>query len=254
MKSRTVSKMTLSHQVGASVILFALAASYAIHAHAEDRFSGLGVDRQKVEKPKGGEVEHRLERRIEQPKAEAPRERQVERRHERREERRDEWRDERRADRHFDRRVERIERHQERRVYRQPVWRGDIRYFDRDDYPRWRGGAWRYARHEGRLGWWWVLEGGSWYYYSQPVYPYPDPYIPSGYYYSQPEYSYPEPYVPPVIIMQSDPVESTPDIVVTPAPASQSWYYCESSAGYYPYIASCPEGWKSVPATSVPVQ
>ncbi|NOU01476.1 MAG: hypothetical protein HOO95_07885 [Gallionella sp.] len=106
-----------------------------------------------------------------------------------------------------------------------------MRYFDRHDLPRWRGGAWRHARHDGRLGWWWVVGGGSWYFYSQPVYPYPDPYIPS------------------VVVTQSEPVESTPDIVVAPATASQSWYYCESSQGYYPYTASCPEGWKSVPAT-----
>jgi hypothetical protein len=97
--------------------------------------------------------------------------------------------------------------------------------------PRWRGGAWRQTRHNGRFGWWWVVGGGSWYFYSQPVYPYPDPYIPS------------------VVVTQSEPVESTPDIVVAPATASQSWYYCESSQGYYPYTASCPEGWKSVPAT-----
>lgn len=233
MKSRTVSKMTLTQMVGSSVVLFALAASCATHARADDRLSGvLGVERQKVEKPKGGEAERRSERRVEQPRTEASRERQVERRHERREGRRDEWRDERRADRQFDRRVERIEHHQERRIYRPPVWRGDIRYFDRDDGYRWRGGAWRHARHEGRLGWWWVVSG-SWYFYPEPVYPYPDPYIPS------------------VIVTQPRVVETAPEIVVVPATAaaSPSWYFCESKNGYYPYTATCPEGWKTVPAT-----
>ena len=232
MKSCTVPKMKLTHIVGSGVVLFALAASYATHARADDRFSGIpGIATQKPDTPQGVPEGRRPEKRVEQPRAEGSRERQVERRHERREGRRDEWRDERRADRQFDRRVERIERHQERRIYRPPVWRGDIRYFDRHDLPRWRGGAWRHARHDGRLGWWWVVGGGSWYFYSQPVYPYPDPYIPS------------------VIVTQSEPVESTPDIVVAPAAASQSWYYCESTQGYYQYTASCSEGWKSVPAT-----
>lgn len=227
MKSYSVSKMTLPKMVGSSVVLFVLAASYATHARAEDRFSGmLGVERQKVEKSKEGEAERRPEKRVEQPRAEAPRAQRGERNVERREERRDD----RIAERQHERRVERIERRQENRVYRQPVWRGDIRYFERHDMPRWRGGAWRHARHEGRLGWWWVV-GGLWYFYPQPVYPYPDPYMPS------------------VVVTQSEPVESTPDIVVAPATASQSWYYCESSQGYYPYTASCPEGWKTVPAT-----
>ena len=33
------------------------------------------------------------------------------------------------------------------------------------------------GRHGGRGGWWWVV-GDAWYYYPQPVYPYPDPYTP----------------------------------------------------------------------------
>jgi hypothetical protein len=228
MKSRAVSKMSLTQMVGSSVVLLALAASYAAHARADDRLSGiLGVERQKVEKPKGGEAERRPEQRVEQPRAGVPRAQRGERTAERRVERRDD----RIAERQHERRMDRIERNQERRIYRPPVWRGDIRYFDRHDLPRWRGGAWRQTRHDGRFGWWWVVGGGSWYFYSQPVYPYPDPYIPS------------------VVVTQSEPVDSTPDIVVAPAAASQSWYYCESSQGYYPYTASCPEGWKTVPAT-----
>jgi hypothetical protein len=228
MKSCSVSKMTLPQMLGSSVVLFALAASYATYARAEDRFSGmLGVERQKVEKPNDGEAKRRPEKRVEQPRAEAPRAQRGERNVERRVERRDD----RIAERQHERRIERVERRPEHRVYRQPVWRGDIRYFDRDDAHRWRGGAWRQTRHDGRFGWWWVVGGGSWYFYSQPVYPYPDPYIPS------------------VVVTQSEPVDSTPDIVVAPAAASQSWYYCESTQGYYPYTALCPEGWKSVPAT-----
>jgi hypothetical protein len=32
-------------------------------------------------------------------------------------------------------------------------------------------------------------------------------------------------------------------------PAPQSWYFCESARAYYPYTQTCPEGWRSVPAT-----
>jgi hypothetical protein len=33
------------------------------------------------------------------------------------------------------------------------------------------------------------------------------------------------------------------------APATSSWYYCESSKSFYPYASQCAEGWKQVPAT-----
>ena len=106
-------------------------------------------------------------------------------------------------------------------------WHGDIRVFHDHDYARWRGGYWHHGYHEGRLGWWWVV-GGLWYFYPRVVYPYPDP------------------YTPPVVVVQ-------PTAPVTPAPNAppppQYWYYCNSAKTYYPYVASCPEGWKEVPAT-----
>jgi hypothetical protein len=30
--------------------------------------------------------------------------------------------------------------------------------------------------------------------------------------------------------------------------ASQSWYYCQSPAGYYPYVPQCSVNWQTVPA------
>ena len=40
-----------------------------------------------------------------------------------------------------------------------------------------------------------------------------------------------------------------PPVVVAPARgANQPWYYCQSSAMYYPYTQACPEGWQAVPA------
>jgi len=31
--------------------------------------------------------------------------------------------------------------------------------------------------------------------------------------------------------------------------ASATWYFCESSKTYYPYVSECKEGWRVVPAT-----
>jgi hypothetical protein len=108
-------------------------------------------------------------------------------------------------------------------------WRGDIHVFHVHDHAYWRSGRWVHTHRDGRLGWWWVV-GGLWYFYPRAVYPYPDP------------------YVPPTVIVQAPP--SAP--AAGPAPA-QNWYYCTSSKNYYPYVATCAEGWKTVPATPVDV-
>ena len=100
---------------------------------------------------------------------------------------------------------------------------GDIRHFDRHDYAVWRSGGWRHARHGGRLGWWWIV-AGAWYFYPEPVYPYPDP------------------YTPPVVVTQSPLQPAEP-------PPAQFWYFCAAANGYYPYVSSCPSGWETVPAT-----
>jgi hypothetical protein len=118
--------------------------------------------------------------------------------------------------------------------HRDRGWRGDIRHFERHDVHQWHSGVWQHGHHDGRLGWWWVV-GGMWYFYPQPVYPYPDP------------------YTPPVVVIQ----QTAPAVVAQPAPpattapaaaAPQYWYYCESSKTYYPYVSTCAEGWKAVPA------
>jgi hypothetical protein len=36
----------------------------------------------------------------------------------------------------------------------------------------WDRGAWRHEWRNGRYGWWWDV-GGAWYFYEQPIYPYP---------------------------------------------------------------------------------
>lgn len=103
---------------------------------------------------------------------------------------------------------------------------GDIRHFNRHDNTIWRAGGWHHGRHQGRSGWWWVA-AGTWYFYPEPVYPYPDP------------------YTPPVVVVQTPPANTPPAL----PPPMQYWYFCAAANGYYPYVPACPEGWKTVPAT-----
>lgn len=70
-----------------------------------------------------------------------------------------------------------------------------------------------------------------------------------------PYYSYPYPYYPPSppVVIQQQPQE----YIYQQAPAPQSeqkyWYYCSESKTYYPYVKSCPGGWKKVlPQASPP--
>lgn len=99
----------------------------------------------------------------------------------------------------------------------------DFRHFSPRERVFWRGGRWVHDWHDGRYGWWWSV-GGAWYFYPEPIYPYPD-------------------YVPPAVVVQQAPP------VPTGLPPSPSWYYCDNPQGYYPYVASCNAPWREVPAT-----
>jgi hypothetical protein len=98
-----------------------------------------------------------------------------------------------------------------------PPWRGHIERFHEHDWNLWREGRWVRTRHDGRLGWWWIV-GSSWYFYPTPVYPYPNPWEP-------------------------------PPITLTAPPPTAYWYYCDASRGYFPYVPECASGWRPVPAT-----
>ena len=59
-------------------------------------------------------------------------------------------------------------------------------------------------------------------------------------------------------VVHAQPVYVTPAPVVVAPPPPQPiqaqnlppvWYYCQYSQTYYPYVQSCQEGWKTVPAT-----
>jgi hypothetical protein len=65
-------------------------------------------------------------------------------------------------------------------------------------------------------------------------------------------YSYPY-YAPPVVVQLSAPVVVQPSTRTYVQPSAESsWYYCESSKGYYPYIKECPGGWTRVAPTPNP--
>jgi hypothetical protein len=90
--------------------------------------------------------------------------------------------------------------------------------FNHGDHQAWRGGGWRHEWHDGHLGWWWVV-GDGWYFYPEPIFPYPD-YVGANYW-----YDYYQDYPPP----------------------AHYWYYCEYPPGYYPDVQSCGQDWEPVP-------
>lgn len=103
-------------------------------------------------------------------------------------------------------------------AYQNRRWRGDIVRFNEYDRDYWRSGHWEQSAYNGIYGWWWVL-GISRYAYAEPVFPYPDPFIP-----------------PTVSVSSTTPY----------------WYYCAEPAGYYPYVATCATYWQQVPMSPVP--
>lgn len=115
--------------------------------------------------------------------------------------------------------------------------------FHHRDIALWHGGRWVHGWHGGRLGWWWFA-AGSWYFYTRPVYPYPDPYVPSTVI-VQPQVVQPQ-----MLAVQQPAPQVVAQAPAPPAaPAPQMWYQCKNPAGYYPYISNCPGGWTPVPAS-----
>lgn len=108
----------------------------------------------------------------------------------------------------------------------------DIRSFQPHELAHWRSGRWHHQSHGGRFGWWWVVDGG-WYFYPQPVYPYPA--------FASSDADFED--VPPF-----GPEAEMPDS----SPPMAYWYYCDNPPGYYPYIPNCWTPWRAVPATPSP--
>ncbi len=92
-------------------------------------------------------------------------------------------------------------------------------------------GGFAHGHNRGHFGSVVVIGGGLGFWYPA-AYPYP--------YYAYPAY-YPYAY-PAYDASVAVPAYNMP-------PPVQSWYYCDAAGAYYPYVASCPGGWREVPAT-----
>ncbi|PMS20481.1 hypothetical protein C0Z18_11125 [Trinickia dabaoshanensis] len=97
------------------------------------------------------------------------------------------------------------------------------------------------------VGMYWGVPGPYYYPYPAPVVP--APYVPySPYYYA--------PYPPPVIVTPAQPdttyIERPPPGAVDETqdePPQGTWWYCDKTKTYYPYVKQCASGWRQVPAT-----
>jgi hypothetical protein len=102
-----------------------------------------------------------------------------------------------------------------------------------------------------------VYVGGVPYYYANEIYytGAPGSYVvatppAAGTYVEQPQTAQ-APQAPPApATPAAPPAPAAP--AAAPAAAGATWYYCDSSKSYYPYVASCKEGWKPVPASAPP--
>jgi hypothetical protein len=86
-------------------------------------------------------------------------------------------------------------------------------------------------------------------YMGGPAYPYyyPAPVVPAPYYYA--------PYPPPVMVVPDQPdttyIEQSQEADEQSAaqPPQGTWWYCDKTKTYYPYVKQCASGWREVPAT-----
>jgi hypothetical protein len=104
----------------------------------------------------------------------------------------------------------------------------NVAHFNVQDRAMWTHGQWRHTSHNGRNGWWWYTNG-AWFFYDEPIYPYPDS--------VSDQYSFDDDYA------------DTPDQA---GPSPYVWYYCNNPPGYYPYIQSCRGPWQPVTPTPPP--
>lgn len=105
--------------------------------------------------------------------------------------------------------------------------------FHANDIRRWQTGRWVEGRVHGVFGWYWLIPGLGYYYFAEPVFPYPDPYL----FYQNPEL---------VVFYQ----ENSSEAIGYTRPANETpayWYFCRSANMYYPYVAQCPEEWEVIP-------
>lgn len=120
----------------------------------------------------------------------------------------------------------------------------DVHRFAPLELERWRGGRWNNTCFGGRCGWWWFA-GGQWYFYAQPVYPYPMVVSTIGF--VEPVAVVPQP-VPVQIVPQPLPPPPAPAPVQPLQPPPKFLYYCDNPPGFYPTVQNCNTDFKQVAA------
>jgi len=122
----------------------------------------------------------------------------------------------------------------------------DYVHFTVHERDLWHRGAWHHEFHSGRYGWWYAVDG-IWYFYAEPIYPYPT-YIPDVVYLPEEEDE-----VPPPVYADAAPPEPVPPEPAPPAQYGQQpiyyYYFCPDAQTYYPYVTSCASPWQPVPTT-----
>ncbi|MGZ3768717.1 MAG: hypothetical protein ACXVCR_18130 [Bdellovibrio sp.] len=107
----------------------------------------------------------------------------------------------------------------------------------------WQGGHWHHGPYFDRTGWWWIV-GPDWYFYDDPVYPYP-PFEVQPIYTAQVNGPLPEPITP----LPTQPPSSSS--TATSGPRAY-FYSCEKSKSNYPTVTVCEAGWVAVPVPPPP--
>jgi len=74
------------------------------------------------------------------------------------------------------------------------------------------------------------------------------PIVPAPWYYAPP----PVVYAPPPVVYAPPPVVVAPSQPAYVSQPAQNWYYCDNPKGYYPYVATCKNAWRQVPAQPQP--
>jgi hypothetical protein len=107
----------------------------------------------------------------------------------------------------------------------------DYRHFSPREVTLWHSGRWHHEFRDGRDGWWYDVDG-IWYFYPEPIYPYPT-FIPDVVYIPEEEYD------PPVYVAAPPAQYDAP---------TNYYYFCPDSQTYYPYVTGCASPWQEVPA------
>ena len=112
----------------------------------------------------------------------------------------------------------------------------DYAHFTPHEVALWNRGAWHQEFHDGRFGWWYAVDD-IWYFYDQPIYPYPT-FVPAVVYIPEEEEA------PPVYVNSPPEPEQPP----YGQPSAYYYYFCQDTQTYYPYVTSCNSPWQPVPA------